>query len=65
MSDGHFDRTFLPKNSFQSALNVGKAMERKHCEEILQETLQEILHDQPTVAEKIKDTFQQKLQAQK
>ncbi len=45
MSDGHFNRAILPHKEYQSALKVGKAMERQKCEKALQQALCEYIKD--------------------
>lgn len=61
MSDGHFNRAFLPRNDYQSALKVGKAMERKRCEEALAETLEEFCQENASLREQIMTGFKEKL----
>lgn len=42
MSDGHFNRSFLPHGDFASGVRVGKASERAICLEAFAEMLREL-----------------------
>ena len=42
MSDGHFNRAFLPHGSFASGVRVGRASERSLCAAVFTEMLAEI-----------------------
>ena len=61
MSDGHYNRAILPPGGYQSALKVGKAMERQTCEKALQETLDECIQDNPELKTRILETFSNKI----
>jgi len=61
MSDGHFNRAILPPGGYHSALKVGKAMERKVCEKVLQETLDECIQDNPELKAHILETYSHKI----
>ena len=45
MSDGHFNRAFLPHGDFASGVRVGKASERGVCLEAFAEIIAEIAPD--------------------
>lgn len=60
MSDGHFNRTFLPKTDYRSAFKAGKAAARKTGEQALYETLEE-LDISPEVKNSILKHYRQKI----
>ena len=59
MSDGHFDRTFLPKTDYRSAYMAGKAAARKIGEQALIDTLED-LGINPEVKDNILKLYKQK-----
>lgn len=61
MSDGHFNRSLLPHNDYQSALKVGKALERKRCEDALKEILEEILPNNSDLKDLIITKYKEKI----
>lgn len=64
MSDGHFNRTFLPRNEYQSALKIGRHMERALNERLLKETLEEVCKGNTSLQNEILTRFKKKLQQQ-
>lgn len=45
MSDGHFNRSFLPHGDFASGVRVGRSSERAVCLSVFVEILDEICPD--------------------
>lgn len=41
MSDGHFNKAILPHNDYCSGLKVGRAMQKRQCEDALRQALLE------------------------
>ncbi len=64
MSDGNFNRSMLPSNSFQSGLRAGQARMQQFALEALELALQqhpEFLSE-PATAEQLQATFRKLLQ---
>lgn len=61
MSDGNFNRSMLPSNSFQSGVRAGQARMQQFALEALATALQQHADclSQPTAAEQILSTFRQ------
>ena len=62
MSDGNFNRSMLPSNSFQSGVRAGQARMQQFAQEALKATLEQ--HKSlvsPDVAEQLLTTFLQQL----
>lgn len=60
MSDGHFNRAFLPHGDFASGVRVGKASERGVCLEAFAEIIGEIA---PDMSEQQRAELQQRFKA--
>ena len=65
MSDGHFNRSFLPHGDFASGVRVGRASERAVCLGVFAEMLGEICPgaseaERQAMAEKFKSLVLQK-----
>lgn len=59
MSDGHFNRALLPHGSYQSGLKMGRAAERKLCEEALRQTLKRLFPEQEAQNQQIVSAFRE------
>lgn len=57
MSDGHFNRAFLPHGDFASGVRVGRASERALCLAVFAEMIDELC---PTMSEADKEAAAQK-----
>lgn len=64
MSDGNFNRSMLPNNSFQSGLRAGQARMQQFAQEALATALQKHanLLSTPEASQQIMATFRQQLQ---
>lgn len=54
MSDGHFNRSFLPHGDFSSGVRVGRASERAICIKAFGEMLESIC---PEASDEVKATW--------
>ncbi len=45
MSDGHFNKCFLPHTQYQSGVRTGKAMQRMKSVEVFRKTLERLRPD--------------------
>lgn len=63
MSDGHFNKCFLPHNQFQSGLRAGKAQQRMKSVEAFQRFLEDIMPElDPATRKSYTDSFKQELE---
>jgi len=65
MSDGHFNKAILPHNDYRSGLKVGRAIERKNCEDAFNKTLNKVFPNDDSEQKRLQILFSKELKANK